>query len=86
MKQKLEKAKRVFKGVTDISVREGCALTNADCIGCSEDCTCNMIFVKRFHRMIGWFEGERIIKTNPSPSKRYKKKVLGVVRRYWENK
>lgn len=84
MRQKLEKAKRVFKGVTDISVREGCSLTDADCRGCSDECMCLTLFVKKYHRIIGWFEGERVVKTNPSPSKRYKRKVLGIKKKFWE--
>ena len=76
--------KSVFRGVKGIRLsKRQCALTHKQCRECHEvKCPCLVDLVFRYNRVIGWVgENGRILKTNPSPGRSYKQKVLGVAPR-----
>lgn len=81
--------KKIYRGVDNLKVRENCSLTDATCIKCTSGrCPATITYVKRFQRIVGWIgENGRVIKTNPTPGKRYKRKVLGIKRevRTWKS-
>lgn len=82
MRHLYQKARKVFPG-TKIIIRETCSVDGQDCRRCYEKCTLRELSIFSFNRnkKIGWFDSSgRIQKTNPKPSKRYLKNVLGIVK------
>lgn len=72
------KARKLFPG-TKITIKEICAVDQIECRRHYETCQMRVVAVFSTHRnkQIAWFEGDNLIKTNPKPSKRYKKRTLG---------
>ena len=80
MKQLIDKAKKMFPH-TPILVREVCSVDGNNCRKCYEECTLrySAVFTTAKSKCIGWFEdGGFLQKTNPKPSKKYLKRVLGI--------
>lgn len=75
----LKKAKAIFDGA-DIDIGYQCSITGQICSKHKEECeyreTCIISRMKM--KIVGWFEGDHIIKTNPKPGKVYLKKVFGM--------
>lgn len=75
----LKKAKMVFDGAP-VDIAHQCSITGQLCEHHTEECdyrvTCVISKIKM--KVVGWFEGDHIIKTNPKPSKRYLKRTFGI--------
>lgn len=75
----LKKAKTVFDGAP-VDIGYQCSITGNICNKHKEDCeyrvTC--VISTRCTKIVGWFEGDHLVKTNPKPGKVYLKKVFGM--------
>ena len=90
----LQKAKQIFPG-TKVKIVDICSVDSCTCRSCYKECSLRIMSVVSVHRnrQIGWFEGGNLIKTNPKPTKRYKKRILGLTkessrrpRKHWLSK
>jgi len=76
--------KRVFKGVEGLCTTNDCAIDNRLCKShpChynspEHGCPSKVTHVRRYNRIIGWIShGTSVVKTNPAPNKRYKRRIL----------
>ncbi len=75
----LKKAKTVFDGAP-VDIGYQCSVTGHICSRHKEECEHRVTCVISTRRMkiVGWFEGDHLVKTNPKPGKVYLKKVFGM--------
>lgn len=74
----LSKARSVFRRV-GVTVAPFCAVGGWACHHCYPECSMRVegVYSATRHKLIGWFEEGKILKTNARPSKRYAKRYLG---------
>lgn len=92
MKPFYQKARKVFQG-TPIRTVATCPFSGTECVKCTDGCrfTAIHVFSTIKNKCIGWFEPNgNLVKTNPKPSKQYRKRILGKsdkkgkrVRKHW---